>query len=457
MQYIKLMGELFRLRKNIGKSKQEVKNLQQKALRDMIRYAFENSQYYHRVYTLAGMTKENIDIFPIEKLPFTNKQILIENFEEIVVTDDLDQDSLAEFDQKSDDIKETYGQNYHLVHSSGSTGKARYYVYDEPAWNRMLIGIIRGALWDMSILEILKLLWDSPRILYIAATDGRYGGAMAVGDGIDGLKAKQLHLDINTPLHEWCTSIAEFKPNIVIGYPSAIKILAGLVQSGEINVNFTRIITCGEPLSGGMRDYLETVFQQKIVNFYGASESLALGVEIDPKEGMFLFDDLNYVEIIDGQMYFTSLYNKIQPLIRYQLSDKIVQKESTTNFGCNFTRIDTILGRDEDMMWFEDIDGKKEFLHPLAVEGICIDGIIDYQFRQIDKKFFEIHVEKESHANAELVRVELTKLMDSILEKKKLKFVHYMVVFSDQISANPNTGKKPLIVKQCRTGEKDAV
>ena len=64
----------------------------------------------------------------------------------------------------------------------------------------MLLGIIRGALWDMSMPQILRLLSGGLRILYIAATDGRYGGAMAVGDGIKGVGAKQLFLDIKTPL-----------------------------------------------------------------------------------------------------------------------------------------------------------------------------------------------------------------------------------------------------------------
>lgn len=48
---------------------------------------------------------------------------------------------------------------------------------------------------DVNMPQILKLLAQAPRIAYIAATDGRYGEAMAVGDGIG---AKQMLLDILT-------------------------------------------------------------------------------------------------------------------------------------------------------------------------------------------------------------------------------------------------------------------
>ena len=75
------------------------------------------------------------------------------------------------------------------------------------------LGIIRAALWDMTMPQILKLLWKGPRIVYIAATDGRYGGAMAVGDGIEGVHADQLFLDVKTPLAAWIRQIKEFKPN----------------------------------------------------------------------------------------------------------------------------------------------------------------------------------------------------------------------------------------------------
>lgn len=445
MGYGKLLWNLFRLRRNARKNRKQVEKLRQRKLRDMIRYAFENSEYYRRIYSEAGVTRDNIESFPVEKLPPVDKRILIENYEDIVCKEKLNQEELAEFAAGCEDMKKTYHGNYHLVHSSGSTGKPRFYVYDDEAWNQMLVGIIRGALWGMSFLQVVKLLLCRPRMLYIAATDGRYGGVMAVGDGIEGLKAKQLHLDINASLQEWCSAIRKFKPNIVIGYPSALKILAGLAEQGKIHVKFSRIITCGEPLSHGLRTYLESVFGVKIVNFYGASESLALGVETDPAEGMILFDDLNYIEVIDGQMYVTSLYNKVQPLIRYRLSDKLSLKEDTGTGNCHFTKTFSILGRDEDMMWFEDRNGNHEFLHPLAIEGICIEGIIDYQFRQTAKDSFELSVETEPDADPEKVSSELTELMDSILEKK-LDFVRYRVRYVNQITPNPKTGKKPLIL-----------
>ena len=169
----------------------------------------------------------------------------------------------------------------------------------------------------MTMPQILKLLAGKPRIVYIAATDGRYGGAMAVGDGIDGVGAEQMYLDIKTPLEDWVKRLKRFQPNIIIGYPSAIKIMAELAEQGEVEVRIEKVISCGEPLGAGLRTYLEEIFGAGVVNIYGASESLALGVEMDPAEGMLLFDDLNMIEIENGVMYLTCLYNFGQPLIRY--------------------------------------------------------------------------------------------------------------------------------------------
>ncbi len=62
-------------------------------------------------------------------------------------------------------------------------------------------------------------------------------------------------------------------------------------------------------MSRGLQAYLEQVFDAETVNFYGASESLALGVQFGREDSMVLFDDLNYVELIDGE-FFGDIHDK---------------------------------------------------------------------------------------------------------------------------------------------------
>ncbi len=149
---------------------------------------------------------------------------------------------------------------------------------------------------------------------------------------------------------------------------------------------------------------------------------LALGVETNPTGGIILFDDLNYIEVINGQMYVTSLYNKMQPLIRYRLSDKLSIKNDAPLGKCNFTRAESILGRDKDIMWFANQNGNREF-------------------RQVTTEVFEIVVETEEHADLKRIHMELTELINSILEKKKMQFVHYSIRYVDQIKPDSRTGK----------------
>ena len=76
----------------------------------------------------------------------------------MVVDFRYDKEELLRFDETSEDDGEIYMGKYHVVHSSGSTGTPRYFVYDTAAWEQMLVGIIRGALWGMSMGAVLKLL-----------------------------------------------------------------------------------------------------------------------------------------------------------------------------------------------------------------------------------------------------------------------------------------------------------
>ncbi len=425
-------------------SAEKMRSLQNGKLRKLLRFAWEHSAYYRAVFERAGITEEQLDTLPLSCFPTIDKQALLEHFDELVTVPDLKQENLRKFDAREAADRKPYQGKYHVVHSSGSTGKPGYFVYDGDAWSQMLLGIIRAALWGMSMPQILRLLMKRPRIVYIAATDGRYGGAMAVGDGTRGVGASQLYLDIKTPVTEWISQLKAFKPNIVIGYPSAIKILAQLMENGEVSLDVERVISCGEPLGTNLRTYLEKIFRTQVVNFYGSSESLALGVETNPKDGMLLFDDMNVIEVENGVMYLTCLYNYAQPLIRYRLSDRLTLK-APEGGELPFTRAVGLLGRNEDVLWFEDGRGNREFLHPLAIEGFCIEGLKDYQFRQTTKDTFEMFAETEHGASKERIRQEMLQQMREILSEKKLDFVQFYVNFVNEILPDIRTGKKTLI------------
>lgn len=444
MNYLKTLKDLSVFMKNTRLSETQIKELQDRKLRTLLHFAWERSTFYRRTFERAGIRPEQLDTLPLSAFPSIDKTVLMEHFDELITVTDLSQEELRKFDEENRADRRPYLGKYHVVHSSGSTGKPGYFIYDESAWHTMLLGIIRGALWNMTMPQILKLLAGKPRIIYIAATDGRYGGAMAVGDGIDGVGARQMYLDIKTPLDDWIDKVRRFRPNIIIGYPSAIKILAELVAEGRVQVQSKRVISCGEPLSSGLRRFLEKSFHCPVINIYGASESLALGVETGVEDGLLLFDDLNIIEVENGVMYLTCLYNFAQPLIRYRISDRLVLKKSMT--GSPFTRAEILLGRSEDLLWFEDGVGHRDFLHPLAVEGFCIEGLLDYQFRQNAPDAFEMLVEAVSEEKKPVIEAEMLRQMKKILREKNLNHIQFYVRFVDEILPDPATGKKPLIV-----------
>ncbi len=452
MNRLKLLWELYALKKNAELPRGEMLRLQNQKLRALLVHAWDHSPYYRELYEAAGFTRERLHDLPLSALPPIDKRTLMENFDRIVTVPGMTQARLRAFDERAEMCRAPMDGGYHVVHSSGSTGKPCYFLYDEAAWRTMLLGIIRGALWGMGMGGIVKLLAGRPRVMYIAATGGRYGGAMAVGDGLDGVGARQMHLDVNLPLERWGDAVRAFRPNILIGYPSAMKILAARIAEENVPLRIARVISCGEPLDSGLRRYLESAFGAPVVNFYGASESLAIGTQTAAGP-VTLFDDLNVIEVEDGQMYLTCLYNFAQPLIRYQISDRLLMRGADGAFS----QADILLGRSEDVMWLTGGAGRREFLHPLSVEGFCIEGLRDYQFRQTGEDSFELVAEVSSEAARQRVGAELTRQLAEILAHKRLDFVRFDIAFTHAIMPDPRTGKKRLIVRDAADDLRAAV
>ena len=96
-------------------------------MRKMLHYAWEHSAYYRRTFEAAGITEKQLDELPLSCFPTIDKRELLEHFDELVVPKDLRQRELCEFDAKESPDRRPYKGKYHVVHSSGSTGKPGYF------------------------------------------------------------------------------------------------------------------------------------------------------------------------------------------------------------------------------------------------------------------------------------------------------------------------------------------
>ncbi|SNX53425.1 phenylacetate--CoA ligase family protein [Thermoanaerobacterium sp. RBIITD] len=446
----------FILNKNYDLSHEDILKIREKKFRKLLRHAYTHSKFYHNYYNDNGIKKSDLAYIPIENLPPIDKSIFIENFDDIVTDKNLSKHNIEEFIKNDDVSNKKFLGKYTIIHSSGSTGTPTIFVYDKKAWEYVLAAAFRACKGEIRIRDVIseigvkKFLIEGFRnlnVLYIAATEGRFAGVMAASSGISGFGFNPMLLNINIPLDEWYDKVVSFMPRVIIGYPSAIKILCDMIRENGLSFDIFRVVSCGEPLTKELRDYFESVFNTDIFDLYGSSESLIIGLGRKKYDGFYIFDDINYVEANGNCIYLTSLYNFTQPLIRYKLTDIALAKERNANEYLPFTKINGISGRNEDMMWFINDKGKKDFLHPLIIDDINIDGIIKYQFIQHSYKDFEVDIEISNGADFDTVSNKFSDNIRKILNKKSLTGIRYTIKRVDRIPIDSHSGKCKLVVR----------
>ena len=123
MNYLKLLCDLTVLKRNEKKNPAQIRILQEKKLRKLLRFAYKHSPYYRDAFTQAGISERELDTAPLTAFPTLDKTELLSNFDRLITVDDLNQDALRRFDAESAADRKPYLGRYHVVHSSGSTGK----------------------------------------------------------------------------------------------------------------------------------------------------------------------------------------------------------------------------------------------------------------------------------------------------------------------------------------------
>lgn len=180
-------------------------------------------------------------------------------------------------------------------------------------------------------------------------------------------------------LVEFARSASPFyrKPTVLYGYPSAMLQLAAEQKAGRLRIRPVLAISSGENLSVTGRAKIESVLGCRVTERYLSSEVPALtsrcrNGRFHVNADWYIFEpvDANYHPVPAGvtshTVLVTNLANRVQPLIRYDLGDRVELAADPCPCGSAFPAV-RVEGRTGDVVSFRAPDGRAVTVLPLAL------------------------------------------------------------------------------------------
>jgi phenylacetate-coenzyme A ligase PaaK-like adenylate-forming protein len=411
--------------------------------RKLAAHAQRRSPYYRRLIAERGL---DVTTCTPDQFPVLTKSLLMQNFDEIVTAPGVTKKAIAEFLTRSRDPTELFLGRYRVIHTSGSSGEVGYFVYSKSDWaNGTAMPAQRGR---------PKRKGNGKgkfRLAYYAAVDGHYAGVTLISAFSTGLAKLFVDVglfEVNDPLPETIARLNAFQPEVLIGYTTALKILAGEQRRGALSLDrVIYITTAGEATTPADIALLSETFGCPVVNTYGSSEHLGMGASPPNGDKIVLADHDLVFEPMPDHTLVTNLFNYTLPLIRYRMSDVLRPVESGEH--APHLVIESLVGRNELQPKFLNRDGVEDFVSPHTINEIFVPGLTRFQLQLTGEDSFVFVIcldaklgDAERAAAAEGVATRLRE----ILTRKRLDNVRFEVVQADDIPVNARTRKFQLIV-----------
>lgn len=360
-----------------------IRQEREQRLRELIRVAKERSPW-HRA-RLAHIDPDHVTVADLPSIPPMTKHDMMDNLDAIWTDRRLTRVAVeSHLDTLTDDAYLL--DEFHAVASGGSSGTRGIFVYGWDAWAIVSLSFTRFRRRAMQADPEVGL--QAPGVMVAAGKATHM--TFAVARTFRGA-ANVTPISATLSVPEIVSRLNELQPMSLVGYPSMLHVLARESQEGRLRIE-PRVVGCGsEPLLPEMRRAMEDAWGQPVLNVLGTSEGVAAG-GCGLGAGMHLSDDTAIFELVDSagepvppgvraaKMYVTNLYNHVQPLIRYELTDEATALDEPCPCGSALSRIDDIHGRTDDLFTY---DGSV-IVHPLVFRSRLGHerNVIEYQVRQ---------------------------------------------------------------------------
>ncbi len=337
-------------------SREDMRTLQSERLVKLVRYVYDNVEFYRNRMDEYGVKPEDIkSIDDIVKLPYTTKADLRDTY------------PFGLFAAPKSDIVRIHA-------SSGTTGKATVVCYtknDIEAWSECVARC-------MSMADVTR-----DDIIQIAYGYGLFTGGLGAHYGAEKLGAMVVPMSTGNS-KKLTTMMVDFGATAIACTPSYLLHLSEVLRDeGLLDKIKLKSAICGaEPWTEKMRNEIESRLNITAHDIYGLSEIMGPGVACDCRyhAGLHICEDYFYPEIIDpktlepvsdgetGELVFTTLTKEGIPLIRYRTKDLTSITHEKCECGRTSARISRFKGRSDDMLIIRGVN-----VFPSQVEAALVD------------------------------------------------------------------------------------
>jgi phenylacetate-CoA ligase len=331
---------LRKLEKSQWRSREQLEDLQNKRLRALIRHAYENVPYYHKIFRQKKLKPDDIKTtYDLLKLPILTKQEIKKNLSDLIA------------------------KNYppkRLTPSStgGSTGEPLKFYKDKHTGTIGIATLFRTWRWaGWEIGDKYVDLWGSWH------DTAQYTKMWTKINNI--FLQNHLMLDAanlsEQSMTKYLQQIRKFQPKIVRGYAQALSLLARFMKHKGINdIKVNSIITAGEQLFDYQRKPLEDAFGGDVFDSYGCRESAVIAAECPEHMGYHISVETGLYEFVKadehvssgelGKILITDFNNYAMPFIRYEVGDAGRPTHDMCSCGRGLPLMQSIEGRITDFI-----------------------------------------------------------------------------------------------------------
>lgn len=324
--------------KNQWRPYKELKEEQEKQLRHMIAFCYENVPYYRELFKSLNLQLKDIKTLEdLEKLPILTKDIIKQHWE------------------KFKPIKLS-GMKYYELVSGGSTGEPLAYRLSKH--DRFRSGTILYRGWGYVGYEL------GDRMVYLAGLSLGVGAKSRLSSFVHetARNFRELSSDMGEEeMLEYVRVIDSFKPKFIRGYASSIYFFAKWLEANDLSIHSPNaIFTTAEKLFPHMRKKISDIFGCEVYDGYGLNDGGVSAYECPEHAGLHVDTERSIMEGVDeyglqvdhgmGRILATSLHNYALPFIRYDTGDIGFFLDEMCVCGRGSRLLKEVIGRDKEFL-----------------------------------------------------------------------------------------------------------